>query len=177
MKRPSNGRARWCARVISAPSVQKRTAGTSWPAWNGKWPLPGNRRLRTSCSATPARITAPGTISPSRVGRRAIATPTSTSARNRNASGLAASASTASAANANRLPACSDDSASRPSAKPSANGNAAESTVPAHRTANVRDDQRVAGPHSRPITIANATAAAEIDASARTLMPRSADSG
>src|SRR5436305_982371 len=98
MKRPSNGRARWCARVISAPSVQKRTAGTSWPAWNGKWPLPGNRRLRTSCSATPARITAPGTISPSRVGRRAIATPTSTSARNRNASGLAASEAAAKAA-------------------------------------------------------------------------------
>ena len=60
---------------------------------------------------------------------------------------------------------------------PSANGNAAERTIPAHTTANVRLDQRAVGPHSRPMTTAKASAAVAIVATASSLIPSSAASG
>ena len=62
-----------------------------------------------------------------------------------------------SAANRHRAPACSDHSASSASAIPSANGNAADSTIPAHTIANVRLDQRAGGPHSRATIAVNAS--------------------
>ena len=76
-----------------------------------------------------------------------------------------------------RAPACSAHSASRAKAIPSANGNAAESTTPAQTTANVRLDQRAVGPHSRPSTTANASAAVATVATASSLIPNSAASG
>src|SRR5436309_6261658 len=99
-------------------------------------------------------------------GRFASATPPRTTTSKRNATGLAASVSTASAANRQRERCCSVDSASSASAIPSANGNAADSTIPAQTTANVRLDQRAAGPHSRQRTSVNASAAAAIVATA-----------
>ena len=59
--------------------------------------------------------------------------------------------------NHQRLPAWSAQSESRPSANPSANGNAAEMTSPAQTTANVRLDHRPSGPHCRQTTMANAS--------------------
>ena len=67
--------------------------------------------------------------------------------------------------------------ASRASAAPSANGNAAERTIPAQTTAKVRLDQRTAGPHWRPTTIANASAAVVTVATARSRIPSSAATG
>ena len=75
--------------------------------------------------------------------------PARTTTSSRNASGLAASVSAASAAKRQRALACSAQSASSASAIPSANGNAAERTIPAQTTAKLRLDQRVVGPHSR----------------------------
>ena len=59
----------------------------------------------------------------------------------------------------------------------SANGNAADSTMPGPETANVRLDSRASGPHWRSATSVNASAAAAIVATASTLMPSSAASG
>ena len=86
-------------------------------------------------------------------------------------------AQTASAAKRACARAWSAKSAKSASATPSANGNAAERTIPAQTTANVRLDQRAVGPHSRPITTAKASAAVAIVATARSLIPRSAASG
>ena len=66
---------------------------------------------------------------------------------------------------------------SKPSAMPRANGNAAEMTRPAQTTANVLLDQRASGPHCRPTTTANASAAVAIDATASGLIPRTPASG
>ena len=49
--------------------------------------------------------------------------------------------------------------------------------MPAHATANVRLDQRASAPHSRMTTTANTSAAAEIVATASSLIPSSAASG
>ena len=73
--------------------------------------------------------------------------------------------------------ACSAHSASSASAIPSAKGNAAESTTPAHTTAKVRLDQRAVGPHSRPSTTAKASAAVAIVATASSRIPSSPASG
>ena len=75
------------------------------------------------------------------------------------------------------LRAWSDHSASSPSAAPSANGNAAEKTIPAQTTANVRLDQRVAGPHSRQSRTAKASDAVDTVATASMRIPNSAASG
>ena len=64
------------------------------------------------------------------------------SASRRNAIGLAAAVSAATAAKRHGRRAWSAQSASSASAAPSANGNAAERTIPAQTTANVRLDQR-----------------------------------
>jgi hypothetical protein len=109
--------------------------------------------------------------------RRESATPASTTTSSRNATGLAPSDSIASAAKRQRRPACSAQIASSASAKPSANGNAAERTIPAQTTAKLRLDQRAVGPHSRQSTAANATAATAIVATARSRIPKSAASG
>ena len=85
--------------------------------------------------------------------------------------------SAASAANASAVVACSAQIASSAKAAPSANGNAAERTIPAQTTANVRLDQRAAGPHSRPTTTANASAAVDTVATASSRIPSSAASG
>ncbi len=111
------------------------------------------------------------------VSRRSTAIPPRTTTRRRNATGLAASVSAAKAAKRQRLWVCNVPRASSASAIPSANGNAAESTIPAHTTANVRLDQRVAGPHSRQTTTANALAASAIVATASSLIPSTAASG
>ena len=60
---------------------------------------------------------------------------------------------------------------------PSANGKAAERTIPAQTTAKLRLDQRVVGPHSRQSTTANASAASAIVATASSRIPSSAASG
>jgi hypothetical protein len=75
------------------------------------------------------------------------------------------------------LPACSAQSASRPSANPSANGNAAETIRPAQTTANERLDQRASGPHCWPTTTVKASAAVAIDATASGSIPKKAASG
>ncbi len=67
--------------------------------------------------------------------------------------------------------------ASSASAKPSANGKAAERTIPAQTTAKLRLDQRVVGPHSCQSTAANASAASAIVATASRRIPNSAASG
>src|SRR5439155_9994255 len=95
----------------------------------------------------------------------------------RNASGLAAAVSTASAPNFHREPVWSAQIASSARAAPSANGNAADSTIPAQTIANVQLDQRATGPHSRPRIIANASAAVATVATASSLIPTSAASG
>src|SRR5581483_5572946 len=101
----------------------------------------------------------------------------STTTRRRNATGLAASVSAARSANRQRASACSAHSASSASAIPSANGKAAESTIPAHTTANERLDQRVVGPHSRQRMTANASDASATVATASSLIPSAAASG
>src|SRR5579859_4570018 len=90
--------------------------------------------------------------------RRSNAMPTSTTTSKRKASGLAASERRARPAKTQRCPAFSAQIERRASAKPSAKGKAAVITVPAHTTAKVRLDQRVAGPHSRQTTTAKAEA-------------------
>ena len=50
-------------------------------------------------------------------------------------------------------------------------------TRPAQTTANERLDQRASGPHWRPTTTANASAAVAIEATASGWMPNSAASG
>ncbi len=82
-----------------------------------------------------------------------------------------------SSANRQGRRACSVQIASSASAAPSANGNAAESTIPAQTTANVRLDQRAAGPHSRPTTTAKASDAVDTVATASSLIPNRAASG
>jgi hypothetical protein len=109
--------------------------------------------------------------------RRASATPESTTTSSRNASGLAASVSAANAAERQRAPNCSAQIASSAIAIPSANGKAAERTIPAQTTAKLRLDQRAVGPHSRPSTTANASAASAIVATASSRMPSHAASG
>ena len=95
----------------------------------------------------------------------------------RKASGLAATVRTASTPNCQRFPVWRAQIASRPSAIPSANGNAAEMTSPAQTTANVLLDQRAIGPHCRQTTTANASAAIPIERIASALIPKSAASG
>src|SRR5207244_80626 len=59
----------------------------------------------------------------------------------------------------------------------SAKGHAPERTTPAQTTAKVQLDHRAVGPHSRPRTTANASAAIETVATASSLIPISAASG
>ena len=98
-------------------------------------------------------------------------------ASRRNASGLAATVRTARIPNHQRLPDWSAKIASRASANPRAKGKAAEITSPAQTTANVRLDQRASGPHWRPTTMANASAAIPIESTASALIPNTAASG
>ena len=79
--------------------------------------------------------------------------------------------------NNQRRPAWSATSASSPSAKPSANGKAAETTSSDHTTAKVRLDQHASGPYCLQTTIANARAAIPIDMIASARIPNSAASG
>ena len=103
--------------------------------------------------------------------------PTTTSTSSRKASGLAEVVSTASPANRHGRRACSAQSASSASDAPSANGNAAERTMPAQTTANVRLDQRADGPHSFHTSTANASAADAIVATASSPIPSAPASG
>ena len=95
----------------------------------------------------------------------------------RKASGLAASVSAASTAKRQERLVCSAQIDSSASAAPSANGNAAEKTIPHQTTANVRLDQRAVGPHWRETTTAKASAAVETVATASSRIPSSAASG
>src|SRR5947208_11994025 len=140
------------------PNTQNTTAADASANENGYRPPPGKSRQSTSSTIAASETATTGTSA----GRLASATPPNTTTRSRNATGEAASVSTASAANRQRAPCCNVHSASSASAIPSANGNAADSTIPAHTTANVRLDQRAAGPHSRHSTSANASAATAI---------------
>src|SRR3954471_6318736 len=143
---------------------------------NGKRP-PGKSRQST-ISIRPARPTpTTGTQFDRSVSRRASATPVKTTTSKRKASGLAASVSAASAANRQLRLDCSAQIATSANANPSANGKAADSTIPAHTTANVRLDQRAVGPHSCQSTTAKASAATAIVATASSLIPKSAASG
>jgi hypothetical protein len=73
--------------------------------------------------------------------------------------------------------ACSAQIESSASAAPSANGNAAEKTIPLQTTAKVRLDQRAVGPHCRETTTAKASAAVETVATASRRIPSRAASG
>ena len=95
----------------------------------------------------------------------------------RNAIGLAAAVSAATAAKRHGRRAWSAHSASRASAAPSANGNAAERTIPAQTTANVRLDHRARGPHSFHTSTAKASVAVATVATASRRIPSAAASG
>ena len=94
-----------------------------------------------------------------------------------NASGLAARQSAAHTANRPRRPDWSAHSESSANAIASANGNAAERTIPAHSTAKVRLERRAESPHWRNATSVKASEAVAIVATASTLIPSTAASG
>jgi hypothetical protein len=142
---------------------------------NGKWPPPGKSRQTTASAVAATATAATGTQSSDL--HRAAATPARTTTSSRNESGLAARVRPARAAKRQRFPACSAQIASSANDIPSANGNAADSTMPPHTTAKVRLDQRALGPHSRQSTTANVQAASAIVATARRRIPSSAASG
>ena len=171
--RPRSRRARGTRAVTRIPSTANATPGTKSATENGNLPSPGKTRRRTS-SRAPAATT---TTTVARRGRRSSALPARISASSRNASGLASSVRNTSPAKIRLRPRCSALNASSASAAPSANGNAAERATPAHSTAKVRLEKRAAGPHSCQTTSVNASAAALIVATARTLMPITAASG
>ena len=129
------------------------------------WQPPTARTIAAGATSRRARSSIPSPI------------PTRKIASSRNASGLAATVSTANTPKCQRLPAWRAQSASSPSANPSANGNAAEITSPAQTTANVRLDQRATGPYCLPTTTANASAAIPIERMASALIPNTAASG
>src|SRR3954453_9242677 len=162
--------------VIARQTTKNASPAANSVFENGNRP-PGKSRQSTT-STRPASPTPPtGTQFDRSVSRRATATPVNTTTSSRNASGLAASVSAASAANRQLRRDCSAQIATIAKANPSANGNAADSTIPAQTTANVRLDQRAVGPHSSQSTTANASAATAIVATASSLIPRSAASG
>ena len=137
----------------------------------------GKARQSATSTTPKAAIVAAGATSVRRSCQRATPNPASTSASSRNASGLAASVSAASRPKRQSFRPCSAQIARSPSAAPSAKGKAAEKTIPAQTTANVRLDQRVVGPHCRQTTTANASAAVETVATASSRIPSSAASG
>ena len=154
--------------------MQKTSAASSSCHENGYWPEPGKARQSATSSRPKAAIVSAGASSARRSSQRAIPKPASRSVSSRKASGLAASVSAASTAKRQERRAWSAQIASSASAAPSANGNAAENTIPAQTTANVRLDQRAVGPHCRETITANASAAVETVATASSLIPKSA---
>src|SRR5437588_3722429 len=176
-KNGCSSRARSTPQVTITPIPQKTSAGASSANENGKRPPPG--KARHSKTSTPLAATTVAAGATKRRYSEICARPklASSSASNRNATGLAASVSAANAANRHHERRCTAHTASSASATPRANGNAADRTIPAHTTANVRDDQRVVGPHCRQQTTANASAAAAIVATASSRIPSSAASG
>src|SRR5581483_3876713 len=149
----------------------KTAAAANSARENGYCPPPGKSRQSTSSTPPASAIATTGSQLRGTEVLRASATPASTMTSRRNATGLAASVRAASAAKRKRACACSA------SAIPSANGNAADRTIPAHTTANERLDQRVVGPHSCHTTTENASAASATVATASSLIPKSAASG
>ena len=125
--------------------------------------LDAGRRRRSSAPAPAGRAAPPSARS---------RTPASRRVSSRKASGLAASVSAASTAKRHERRAWSAQIASSASAAPSAKGNAAEKTIPAQTTANVRLDQRAVGPHCRETITANASAAVETVATASSRIPK-----
>src|SRR5437588_7977740 len=176
-KNGCRSRARSTPQVTITPIPQKTSAGTSSANENGYLPPPG--KARQSKTSTPLAATTVAAGATKRLYSEICASPklASSSTRSRKATGLAARVSAATAAKRHHDPRCAAHTASSASATPSANGKAADNTIPAHTTANVREDQRVVGPHCRQQTTANASAAVAIVATASSRIPSSAASG
>ena len=172
-----SGPARSTRQESAIPSVQKTNAASSSCHENGYWPEPGKARQSATSTTPKAATVSAGASKVRRSSQRAMPKPASSSASSRKASGLAARVSAARTAKRHERRACSAQIESSASAAPSANGNAAENTIPAQTTANVRLDQRAVGPHCRETITANASAAVETVATASSRIPNSAASG